>query len=71
MVDCVDGVFFVKGAQQNQGKIFDFNEDDFISSCEEAIKRVESNPLNDKGLELQEQFSYEKCYDNILNVLNE
>tara|TARA_Y100001937_G_scaffold127049_1_gene198052 strand:- start:220 stop:1320 length:1101 start_codon:yes stop_codon:yes gene_type:complete len=71
MVDCVDGTFFVKGAAQNQGKIFDFDEDDFISGCEEAIKRVESNPLNDKGLELQERFSYEKCYNNILNVLNE
>ena len=69
-IDCVDDIFFKKGGEQNQGKIFDFNEDDFISGCEAAIKRVEENPINESGVKLQEQFSYEKCYNNILNILN-
>ena len=71
MVDCIDGIFFKKGDSQNQGKIFDFDEDDFISGCEEAIKRYQANPVNESGLRLANDFSYEKCYDNILNILNE
>ena len=68
-VQCVDGVFFKLGEQYNQGKIFDWHEDDFISACEEAIKRVENDRLNKKGMELQEKFTYSKTLDEILKVL--
>jgi hypothetical protein len=67
--DSTDGIFFHKGGSHNQGQIFDFDEDDFISACEEAIKKVESNPLNEEGLKLQEEFSAHKLLNNILSKL--
>ena len=68
-IDSHDGKFFMKGADFNQGQIFNWNEDDFISACEEAIKKVESNPLNEKGLELQKDFSYSNTLDKILELV--
>jgi len=68
-IDSHDGKFFVKGTDYNQGQIFNWNEDDFISGCEEAIKRVESNPVNEKGLELQKDFTYSKTLDKLLELL--
>jgi len=61
-----DGIFFRKGINFNQGNIFDFEEDDFINGCEEAIKRVEKDKLNKEGLKLQEEFTFSKTLDSIL-----
>ena len=66
-IDAEDGVFFQKGAPFNQGRIFDFKEDDFIDACEEAIKRVESNRVNEEGLKIQEDFTVEKMVDDIFS----
>ncbi len=71
MIDCVDGVFFKKGLEYNQGRMFDWDEDDFISGCEEAIKRVEADRLNSAGLKLQDEFTYSNTLDQILSVLGE
>ena len=49
--------------------IFDFNEDDFIEGCEEAIKRVKSNPVNEEGKKLQTKFSYENTVDELLKLI--
>ena len=68
-IDSQDGVFFHKGSEYNQGKIFDFDEDSFIDCCEKAIKRVESNKLNKEGLKLQSDFTYLKTTDKILELL--
>jgi len=68
-VDSHDGKFFIKGADYNQGQIFTWEEDAFISGCEEAIKRVESNPLNENGLKLQEDFTYSNTLDKILELV--
>jgi len=68
-IDSTDGVFFHKGGNHNQGQIFDFDEDDFISACEETIKKVESSPLNEEGVKLQEEFTKEKLLNNILSKL--
>ena len=68
-VDSHDGMFFNKGADFNQGQIFDWNEDDFISACEEAIKRVERNPTNEEGLKIQEDFTYSKTLDSLLKLV--
>ena len=70
-IDCVDGKFFKKGDMFNQGQIFDWNEDDFISGCEEAIKRVKDSRVNKKGLELQDKFSYSNTFSSILKILEE
>ena len=67
-VDCVDNVFFKKGEQYNQGKIYTWDEDNFISACEEAIKKRESSSVNEEGLKLQQEFTYSKTLDKILEV---
>ena len=69
MEEVYDNVFFQKNSNFNQGNIFDFNEDDFISACEKACERVEKNRVNEEGLQLQDTFSSEKMVDNILNIL--
>tara|TARA_Y100000361_G_scaffold133921_1_gene132580 strand:+ start:966 stop:2048 length:1083 start_codon:yes stop_codon:yes gene_type:complete len=68
-ISSVDGVFFNEGAEYNQGRIFDFDEDEFIAACEKAIERVESNPENTDGLKLQDKFTYEKTTDQILTAI--
>lgn len=68
-IDCIDGVFFKKGADTNQGQIFDWQEEDFLNACEEAVERVKANEVNEKGLELQEKFTYSKTLDGILDIL--
>lgn len=69
-IDSEDGMFFKKGLNINQGQIFDFNEDDFISACELAIKNVEQNPVNENGIKIQSDFSIDKTLDIISNKLN-
>jgi len=64
-IDVYDNIFFKKGAEFNQGQIFDWDEDDFISACEEAIKRVEANKINEEGLKLQKDFTYSNTLDKI------
>ena len=70
-IDCVDGIFFKKGNDKNQGQIFDWKEDDFIDACEEAIKRVEANRENAEGLKLQDEFTVGRTLDGILDVVNQ
>jgi hypothetical protein len=66
-IPAVDNIFFKNGGSFNQGNIFDWNEDEFISSCENAISKVETtNRINKKGLELQNTFSKEIFLDNII-----
>lgn len=70
-IDSTDGMFFQKGSPFNQGSFYDFEEEEFISACEEAIKRAEKNPINSEGLKLQNDFSDEKMFNNILNIIKE
>jgi hypothetical protein len=63
-------LFFLKGAPWNQGSTFIFNEHAFISSCEEVIKRVESNRVNEAGKELKEVYTYSRMVDSILKELS-
>ena len=67
--DVYDGVFFHKGQPYNQGQIYDFNEDDFISGCEEAIKRVEASRTNEAGEKLKDKFTYSNMVDSIIKVM--
>jgi hypothetical protein len=67
--DAYDDVFFNKGADFNQGQIYDFSEDEFIAGCEEAIKRVEKNRNNAEGEKLKEKFSLSNSYDAITNCI--
>ena len=65
-----DGIFFAPNQEWNQGNIFDFSDDDFISGCEEAIKRVEKDRTNSEGLKIQEDFSLEKTIDKLLPLIS-
>ncbi len=67
--DAADGMFFQKGNIVNQGQIYTFDDEAFLEGCEKAIKRVEANPINTAGLELQKKFTFEKTADKILEVL--
>jgi glycosyltransferase involved in cell wall biosynthesis len=60
-----DGLFFKEGSPYNQGNIFDFDDDDFLSACDVAIQKVKSNPVNVEGKKLQE-ITWDKSVDEIL-----
>jgi hypothetical protein len=70
-IEVYDNMFFHKGQPFNQGNIFDFNADDFISGCEKAIEKVRLNKVNENGLKLQDKFTSEKFADNILKIVKE
>jgi len=65
-IPAYDGVFFKEGQPINQGNIYDFDEDSFIDGCERVIEKVKENRTNEEGLKLQEEFTYEKTTDSIL-----
>ena len=64
-----DGMFFHENQPYNQGNIYDFDESAFIKGCEDVIQRVEQNRVNEAGLKLQKEFTYEKTVEQILNHL--
>lgn len=68
-ITSVDNMFFRQGDAFNQGNIFDFQEDEFIAACETAIKKVESNPKNEKGLSLQTEYTKEKLVEGIIKLI--
>jgi hypothetical protein len=68
-IEAYDNMFFHKDQPFNQGNIFDFDPDDFISACEKTIGKVKTNKLNSEGLKLQDKFSSDKLKNNILNIL--
>ncbi len=67
-VESHDGVFFHKGNIFQQGNFFSWSEDEFLVSVEECIKRVEYNPINTSGLELQKR-TYKETVDRILEEI--
>jgi hypothetical protein len=67
-VPAYDGIFFKEGLPFNQGNIFSFDDDEFIAGCEAAIKRYQENPVNSAGLKLQDDFTYEKTLQGLINV---
>ena len=59
-----DNIFFKEGAEFNQGNIYTFEEDEFISAMESAEKICKS--VNKEGEKLKKEFSYSKTLDKIL-----
>lgn len=66
---CYDNIFFHPNQPFNQGNFYTFSDEDFIQGCEQAIKRVEKNRVNTEGLKLQQEFTWNKTVDIILNEL--
>lgn len=69
-IPCYDNMFFRQGLDYNQGNIFDWNEEDLIEGFEKAEIRFKQNPINTKGLDLQNKFTFKKMVDSILDHLN-
>jgi hypothetical protein len=67
-IPAYDNMFFKEGLEFNQGNIFDWEEEEFISSMETTEKRFRNSPENIDGLKLQEQFTYKKMVDSILDI---
>lgn len=63
-----DGVFFHPNQPFNQGSYFTWSEEDFLKACEEAEKKYLSNPLNEAGLKLQEEFTWDRTVKELLDV---
>jgi glycosyltransferase involved in cell wall biosynthesis len=70
-VPCYDGFFFQQGSEFNQGSYFDWDEDEFISACEEAEKRFLKNKTNTNGEALAKKFTWSNTTDQILKALLE
>lgn len=68
-IEVYDNKFFAKGHPFNQGNIFNYNEDEFIFACEEAVKRVEKDRINHEGLKIQENFKYSETAKKLLSLI--
>lgn len=68
-IPAYDGMFFHPNQLYNQGNIFDFNEEEFLNSCEVAISKVQKNKINQKGLELQKTFSKDIFVDKVIESI--
>ena len=68
-IPCYDNIFFKQGMEFNQGNIFDWDEKEFLDGLEKVESRFKSNPVNTDGLKLQEQFTYSKMVDSILETM--
>jgi hypothetical protein len=68
-IPCYDNIFFKEGAEFNQGHIFDWSESEFLDGLNKVEERFKKNPVNVEGLKLQDQFTYTKMVDSILNIM--
>jgi hypothetical protein len=62
-VEALDGVFFHKGQDFNQGYWFDFDDDEFVAAMEKAEERAKER--NTEGEKLKEEFTYSSMVDMI------
>ena len=61
-----DNTFFHIGQPFNQGKYFTWSQEDFIAALDKAVEKVTKEKVNTEGLKLQEQFTWSKTVDKIL-----
>ena len=62
-----DGLFFSESGDFNIGNIGSFDADQAVAAMEKAETKV--GQVNSAGIKLQEDFSYEKTLDIILNKM--
>jgi hypothetical protein len=68
-IPCYDNIFFKQGVEFNQGNIFDWSEEEFLQGLDLVESRYKNSPINTEGLKLQEQFTYSKMVDSILDIM--
>jgi hypothetical protein len=66
-IPAYDGMFFNPNQPYNQGNIYDFNEEEFINACDQAITKVQANKVNTEGLKLQNIYSKEEFLANVIS----
>lgn len=62
-----DGVFFQNGGAFNQGNFYNIKDEDILVGMEKSLDTAKS--VNKEGLKLQNEFSYEKTLDKIMEVI--
>lgn len=62
-----DGVFFHPNLPFNQGSYYTWNEAEFIAAMEMTDKRFKEEKVNVEGLKLQQEFTWTRTVDEILN----
>ena len=66
-IEVYDNIFFKKGQPISQGLIFDFKEEDFLDACDIVLERFKKDPINHAGLKIQNDFTWTKTVDIILD----
>jgi len=69
-IPCYDNIFFKQGDIYNQGNIFDWDDNEFLSALDTVENKFKKNPININGLKLQETFTYSNMVNSILEILN-
>jgi hypothetical protein len=69
MLDIADGVFFQKDGLVNVGNMYNFTQESAWEAMDEAVSRVQSEIINEKGKELAEKFSVKNTVDTLLAAL--
>ena len=69
-IPCYDGMFFREGSEINQGKIFDWSDEDFLDALDKVETRFKTNPVNIEGKKLKQDFTYSKMFDSIVQIMN-
>ena len=63
-----DGIHFDRNRKDfGFGNWYKWEDESFVNAMELAVKRYESNPINEKGLEIQNKFTWKNTVDIILN----
>ena len=64
---CYDGIFFQEGGPFNQGQYYRLKGEDIAQALNKSIQMAKSE--NTEGLKLQEEFTYEKTIEKILEKI--
>jgi len=69
-ISCYDNIFFKEGLEYNQGNIFDWEDQDFLNELDNVELRYLKNQINEEGINLQKEFTYQKMVDSIIELMN-
>tara|TARA_B100000497_G_C7681681_1_gene412477 strand:- start:416 stop:1498 length:1083 start_codon:yes stop_codon:yes gene_type:complete len=64
---CYDNAFFVKGHKYNQGEYYRLHQDGISKALDQSVQFAKSE--NTEGLKLQEEFTYAKTVEKILEKI--
>ena len=62
----VDNKFFFPNAPFNTGSFFAWRDEDFGPACDKALERYKMNPVNQPGIDLMKNFTWENTVNNII-----